>query len=89
MKKTIILALLALSLVACDEKDLNDPRIKEALNQKEVAENIEEPEEENQADESEDQNEEDQEINRTYPDEDVKKDIISVESSNEKEASKE
>lgn len=89
MKKTIILALLALSLVACDEKDLNDPRIKEALNQKEVAENIEEPEEENQADESEDQNEEDQEINRTYPDDDVKKDVISVESSNAKEASKE
>ena len=89
MKKTIILTLLALSLVACDEKDLDDPRIKDALNQKEVAENIEEPEEENQAVESEDQNEEDQEINRTYPDDDVKKDVISVESSNEKEASKE
>lgn len=88
MKKTIILTLLALSLVACDEKDLDDPRIKDALNQKEVSENIEA--EDNQNDYKNDgDSEEDQDINRTYPDEDVKKDVISVESSNKKEDSKE
>ncbi len=71
MKKTIILTLLALSLVACDEKDLDDPRIKDALNQKEVSENIES--EDNQNDYKNDgDSEEDQDINRTYPDEDVK-----------------
>ena len=88
MKKIIILTLLALSLVACDEKDLDDPRIKDALNQKEVSENIES--EDNQNDYKNDgDSEEDQDINRTYPDEDVKKDVISVESSNKKEDSKE
>ncbi|MBP2015542.1 hypothetical protein [Anaerococcus degeneri] len=90
MKKTIILTLLALSLVACDEKDLDDPRVKDALNQKEVSENIEEePEEETQTDENRAQNEEDQDINRTYPDDKIKKEVIPVESSNKKEDSKE
>lgn len=90
MKKTIILTLLALSLVACDEKDLDDPRVKDALNQKEVSENIEEePEEETQTDENRAQNEEDQDINRTYPDDEIKKEVIPVESSNKKEDSKE
>lgn len=90
MKKTIILTLLALSLVACDEKDLDDPRVKDALNQKEVSENIEEePEEETQTDENRAQNEEDQDINRTYPDDEIKKAVIPVESSNKKEDSKE
>lgn len=90
MKKTIILTLLALSLVACDEKDLDDPRVKDALNQKEVSENIEEePEEETQTDENRAQNEEDQDINRTYPDDEIKKAVIPVESSNKKEDLKE
>ncbi|WP_308652498.1 hypothetical protein [uncultured Anaerococcus sp.] len=90
MKKTIILTLLALSLVACDEKDLDDPRVKDALNQKEVSENIEEePEEETQTDENRAQNEEDQDINRTYPDDEIKKAVIPVESSNKIDDSKE
>lgn len=90
MKKTIILTLLALSLVACDEKDLDDPRVKDALNQKEVSENIEEePEEETQTDENRAQNEEDQDINRTYPDDEIKKEVIPVESSNKIDDSKE
>ena len=90
MKKTIILTLLALSLVACEEKDLDDPRVKDALNEKEVAENIEEAEEESQKDyENDPKSEEDDEINRTYPDDEVKKDVIRVESSKEKEDSKE
>ena len=42
MKKTIILALLALSLVACDEKDIDDPRVKDALNQAKLEVNTKE-----------------------------------------------
>lgn len=87
MKKTIILTLLALSLVACDEKDLDDPRVKDALNEKQVSENVEEKPEEEIKEESENEpdSEEDEEINRTYPEDEVKKDVISVEQSKEKE----
>lgn len=85
MKKTIILTLLALSLVACQEKDLDDSRVKDALNQEEVAENSEEDNENDYENDSE--NEEDKEIKRTYPDDEIKKDVISVESSNDKENS--
>lgn len=87
MKKTIILTLLALSLVACEGKDLDDPRVKDALNQKEVAENIEEDTQKDY--ENDDESEQDDEIKRTYPDDEVKKDVISVESSKKKDDDKE
>ena len=86
MKKTMVLTLLALSLVACEGKDLDDPRVKDALNQKEIGENIDqENEEDTQVDnEKEVSNEEDDEINRTYPEEKAKKDVIDVENSTKK-----
>ena len=90
MKKTIILTLIALSLVACEGKDLDDPRVKDALNQKEIAENIEdESKEEAQVEqENESTNEEDEEINRTYPEEKTKKEVIDVENSANKDDEK-
>lgn len=83
MKKTIILALLALSLVACDEKDIDDPRVKDALNQAKLEVNTKEDAENDYEDNEASRKDED--INRTYPKDEVKKDVISVESTSEKD----
>lgn len=92
MKKILILTLLALGLVACEGKDLDDPRVKDALNQAKLDVNTEDDqasdEEDKQDDqkENEDENEnEDEDINRTYPEDEIKKDVISVESSPKKD----
>ena len=92
MKKILILTLLALGLVACEGKDLDDPRVKDALNQAKLDVNTEDDqasdEEDKQDDqkENEDENEnEDEDINRTYPEDKIKKDVISVESSPKKD----
>lgn len=80
MKKTIMLTLLALSLVACQGKDLNDPSVKDTLKQKETAENIEENQDNYQND-ADYEGKEDQEIKRTYPEDEnknIEKEVIAV-----------
>ena len=74
MKKILILTLLALGLVACEGKDLDDPRVKDALNQAKLDVNTEDDQASDEEDnkdnqkENEDENEnEDEDINRTYP----------------------
>ncbi len=89
MKKTMVFTLLVLSLVACEGKDLDDPRVKDALNQKEISENVKENQENDQKDvENDGQNDEEDEITRTYPedeDKEIKKDVIAVDNSKETE----
>lgn len=83
MKRALIITLLALGLVACDKKDLDDPRVKEALNQAKLEVNTEDDpavEEEGQ-----DYQQEDEDIKRSYPEDKVEKDVISVESSRKKD----
>lgn len=83
MKRALIITLLALGLVACDKKDLDDPRVKEALNQAKLEVNAEDDpavEEEGQ-----DYQQEDEDIKRSYPEDKVEKDVISVESSRKKD----
>lgn len=83
MKRALIITLLALGLVACDKKDLDDPRVKEALNQAKLEVNTED----NPAveEEGQDNQQEDEDIKRSYPEDKVEKDVISVESSRKKD----
>lgn len=87
MKRALIITLLALGLVACDKKDLDDPRVKEALNQAKLEVNTEDDsvsDEEDQDDQQENEDE-DEDIKRSYPEDKVEKDVISVESSRKKD----
>ncbi|WP_311491614.1 hypothetical protein [uncultured Anaerococcus sp.] len=84
MKRALVITLLALGLVACDKKDLDDPRVKEALNQAKLDVNTEDDSVSNE-EEKQDKQQEDEEINRTYPEDEVKKDVISVEKSAKKD----
>lgn len=84
MKRALVITLLALGLVACDKKDLDDPRVKEALNQAKLDVNTEDDSVSNE-EEKQDKQQENEEINRTYPEDEVKKDVISVEKSAKKD----
>lgn len=84
MKRALVITLLALGLVACDKKDLDDPRVKEALNQAKLEVNTEDDSVSNE-EENQDKQQENEEINRTYPEDEVKKDVISVEQSAKKD----
>lgn len=86
MKKTLILAMLALSLVACDQKNTDELKATEAQKQEEISENTQEDSE--VVDDKDIENEEDEEeneINRTYPEDKSEKEVISVEKSKEKD----
>ena len=86
MKKTLILAMLALSLVACDQKNTDELKATEAQKQEEISENTQEDSE--VVDDKDIENEEDEEeneINRTYPEDKPEKEVISVEKSKEKD----
>lgn len=82
MKKTLLVTILVLTLVACKQKETIDKKVTENVNQEEIAENSQINEgNNNQKDEK---SEENQEIKRTYPEEETEKEVISVEKSTEK-----
>lgn len=85
MKRALIITLLALGLVACDKKDLDDPRVKEALNQAKLEVNTEDDSVSDEEDQDDQQENEDEDIKRSYPEDKVEKDVISVESSRKKD----
>lgn len=82
MKKTLLVTILALTLVACKQKETIDKKVTENVNQEEIAENSQINEENNN--QKDEKSEENQEIKRTYPEEETEKDVISVEKSTEK-----
>ena len=82
MKKTLLVTILVLTLVACNQKETVDKKVTQNVNQEEISENSQINEEnQNQKDE---ESEENQEIKRTYPKETTEKEVISVEKSIEK-----
>ena len=82
MKKTLLVTILVLTLVACNQKETVDKKVTQNVNQEEISENSQINEEnQNQKDE---ESEENQEIKRTYPKETTEKEVISVEKSTEK-----
>lgn len=83
MKKTLLVIILALTLVGCKQKETVDQKVTENVNQEETSENSQINEEINENDKDE-KSEENQEIKRTYPEEETEKDVISVEKSTEK-----
>lgn len=83
MKKTLLVTILALTLVGCKQKETVDQKVTENVNQEEVSENSQINEEINENDKDE-KREENQEIKRTYPEEETEKDVISVGKSTEK-----
>ena len=85
MKRALIITLLALGLVACDKKDLDDPRVKEALNQAKLEVNTEDDSVSDEEGQDGQQENEDEDIKRSYPEDKVEKDVISVESSRKKD----
>lgn len=82
MKKTLLVTILALTLVACKQKETIDKKVTENVNQEEIAENSQINEENNN--QKDEKSEENQEIKRTYPKETTEKEVISVEKSTEK-----
>lgn len=82
MKKTLLVTILALTLVACKQKETIDKKVTENVNQEEIAENSQINEENNN--QKDEKSEENQEIKRTYPEEETEKEVISVEKSTEK-----
>ena len=82
MKKTLLVTILALTLVACKQKETIDKKVTENVNQEEIAENSQINEENNN--QKDEKSEENQEIKRTYQEEETEKDVISVEKSTEK-----
>ena len=82
MKKTLLVTILALTLVACNQKETVDQKVTENVNQEEIAENSQINEENNN--QKDEKSEENQEIKRTYPKETTEKEVISVEKSTEK-----
>lgn len=86
MKKTLLVTILALTLVACKQKETIDKKVTENVNQEEIAENSQINEENNN--QKDEKSEENQEIKRTYPEEETEKDVISVEKSSDKKSKK-
>lgn len=82
MKKTLLVTILVLTLVACNQKETVDKKVTQNVDKEEISENSQINEEnQNQKDE---ESEENQEIKRTYPKETTEKEVISVEKSTEK-----
>lgn len=83
MKKTLLVTILALTLVGCKQKETVDQKVTENVDQEETSENSQIDEEINE-NEKDEKSEEDQEIKRTYPEEETEKEVISVEKSTKK-----
>ena len=83
MKKTLLVTILVLTLVACNQKETVDKKVTQNVDKEEISENSQINEEnQNQKDE---ESEENQEIKRTYPKETTEKEVISVKIKEENE----